>query len=217
MTDRCTHGPIRIALALALTLAAPVPAQARHPLPGKEGTPNIHAPDHRSHRLPARDRRRYRTGAESTLRLLLTRPLPAVRVRHYCLKDLGKEQAQVLYSWTIDNPDLHFGLGALRGRYFKTHGRYYYVQCFQFAQGGPDADLGAIVFDVTGLPDTSTIKEVAQSVCPTRPVGFTISTRTSTQMAACCSSRPSPGRTPRSSTWTSCWQGHSIRGWSVGS
>ena len=67
----------------------------------------------------------------------------------------ARDKAQVLYSWNIDNAELHVGLGALRGRYFKTHGRYYYVQCFQFAQGSPDADLGAIVFDVTGLPDTT--------------------------------------------------------------
>ena len=28
-------------------------------------------------------------------------------------------------------------------KYFKIRGRYYLVQSFQFAQGGPDVDLGA--------------------------------------------------------------------------
>jgi hypothetical protein len=173
MGDRLKHGPIRIALALALALAAPLSAQARHPLPGKEGTPNIHVLAH----VPLTG---YLRGTDVDIEQELSRPYayfshglyPPSGFDIISLKDLGKEQAQVLYSWTIDNPDLHFGLGALRGRYFKTHGRYYFVQCFQFAQGGPDADLGAIVFDVTGLPDTSTIKEVARIRVPDAPGGF---------------------------------------------
>ena len=31
-------------------------------------------------------------------------------------------------------------------KYFKTGGKYYYVQSLQFMQGGPDTDLGAVVF-----------------------------------------------------------------------
>src|SRR6185436_1271784 len=61
--------------------------------------------------------------------------------------------AKVIYKWRIENPELHVGLGALRGRYFKINGRYYYAQCFQFFAGGPDLDLALIVFDVTGSPD----------------------------------------------------------------
>ena len=88
------------------------------------------------------------------------------------MKDIGKEKAKVIYTWNIENAELHKGLGALRGRYFKTHGRYYYVQCFQFSQGSPDADLGAIVFDVTGLPDSTKVKEVARIHVPDAPGGF---------------------------------------------
>ena len=88
------------------------------------------------------------------------------------VKDIGKEKAKVIYTWNIESPDLHKGLGALRGRYFKTHGRYYFVQCFQFSQGSPDADLGAIVFDVTGLPDSTKVKEVARIHAPDAPGGF---------------------------------------------
>ncbi len=74
--------------------------------------------------------------------------------------------ARVIYSWRIANAALHQGLGALEGKYFKTRGRYYYVECLQFLPSGPDADLGAVVFDVTGLPDTSSVHEVGRIYAP---------------------------------------------------
>ena len=40
---------------------------------------------------------------------------------------------------------------------------YYLTDAFQFQQGGPDADLGAIVFDVTGLPNCGLIKAWRQT------------------------------------------------------
>jgi hypothetical protein len=58
------------------------------------------------------------------------------------------------------------------GKYFKIGDRYYYEQSFQFQQGTPDADLGAVVFDVTGLPDGSKVKEVARIRYPAAPGGF---------------------------------------------
>jgi len=83
------------------------------------------------------------------------------------------EHAHVLYRWRIENEALHEGnLGGMDGKYFKLKGRYYYVQSFQFGQGGPDHDLGAIVFDVTGLPDTSRIREVGRIRTPEVPGGF---------------------------------------------
>ncbi|HWZ58210.1 MAG TPA: hypothetical protein VNW46_04465, partial [Gemmatimonadaceae bacterium] len=60
-----------------------------------------------------------------------------------------------IFDWTIEHPELHRGIGAMDGKYFKIGSRYYYAQSFQFMQGSPDADLGAVVFDVTGLPDSS--------------------------------------------------------------
>ncbi len=72
------------------------------------------------------------------------------------------KKPKVIYSWRIENSELHQGVGALESRYFKTKGRYYYVQTFQFSQGGPDVDLGAIVFDVTGLPNAALVKEVGR-------------------------------------------------------
>jgi hypothetical protein len=91
------------------------------------------------------------------------------------LKD--PNNATIVYSWHIADAELHQG-GALRGSYFKIKGsgktgdRYYYVQCFQFRAGGPDNDLGAIVFDVTGLPDASKVREVARIRVPEAPGGF---------------------------------------------
>ena len=78
----------------------------------------------------------------------------------------------MLYDWTIEHPELHKGIGAMDGKYFKINGRYYYAQSYQFMQGSPDADLGAVVFDVTGLPDTSTVKVVARIRYPQAPGGF---------------------------------------------
>jgi hypothetical protein len=77
-----------------------------------------------------------------------------------------------VYEWTIENPELHRGIGAMDGKYFKIGPKYYYVQSFQFMQGSPDADLGAVVFDVTGLPDPATVKPVARIRYPEAPGGF---------------------------------------------
>jgi len=82
------------------------------------------------------------------------------------------DNAEVIYRWRIENSAIHLGSGALDGRYFKHDGRYYYVQSTQFGQGGPNADLGAIVFDVTGLPDASQVREVGRIQGPDVAGGF---------------------------------------------
>ena len=81
------------------------------------------------------------------------------------------EKARVLTRWRIENPDLHQG-GALDGRYFKHEGRYYFVQSLQLAQGGPNSDVGAVVFDVTDLPSTGRVEEVGRIRQPETPGGF---------------------------------------------
>ena len=166
------------ARALALGLLPVVAgAQTRRPAPGQEGTPNLHVTAH----VPLGGDLRV---TDIEIEQELSRPFVYVSrgvsrpagFTIISIKDMArgnaKNEAQSLYTWNIENPELHVGLGALRGRYFKTHGRYYYVQCFQFSQGTPDADLGAIVFDVTGLPDTTKIKEVARIRQPDAPGGF---------------------------------------------
>ena len=80
---------------------------------------------------------------------------------------------KLLYRWQIENAGLHKTiLGAPDGKYFKLNGRYYYIQTFQFSTGTPDGDLGAVVANVTGLPDTSKIKIVARIREPQYPGGF---------------------------------------------
>jgi hypothetical protein len=82
------------------------------------------------------------------------------------------QQAKIIYTWRIENPALHLGVGGRDGKYFKLHGRYYYVQTFQFNQGGADVDLGAVVFDVTGLPNPALVKIVGRMFAKDTPGGF---------------------------------------------
>jgi len=82
------------------------------------------------------------------------------------------KHARVLYRWRIENAELHQGLGGMDPKYFKWKGRTYVVQSVQFGQGGPDADLGAVVLDVSGLPDVKKIKEVGRIHAPDAPGGF---------------------------------------------
>src|SRR6185436_20605092 len=81
-------------------------------------------------------------------------------------------RARLLYTWRIPNAELHQGGGGMASAYVKKRGRYYLAQSFQFNQSGPDADLGAILFDVTGLPDTGTIRHVAAIELPEAAGGF---------------------------------------------
>ena len=63
----------------------------------------------------------------------------------------------------IENPELHGGTGGMDGKYFKLKGRSTTTSSrSSSAQSGPDADLGAVVADVTGLPDTTKIRIVAR-------------------------------------------------------
>ncbi|MBI4501727.1 MAG: hypothetical protein HY700_11260 [Gemmatimonadetes bacterium] len=81
-------------------------------------------------------------------------------------------KAHLIYSWQIDRAAEHtIGRGET-GKYFKTGGRYYYAKATVFGADGPDHDLGAIVFDLTGLPDTSTIREAGRIRAADIPDGF---------------------------------------------
>ncbi len=87
------------------------------------------------------------------------------------LRDL--HNVREIYHWTIENMALHLPrLGGVDGKYFKLRGRYYFALATQFQQGTPDADLGAVIADVTGLPDTSKIRIVARIKAPDAPGGF---------------------------------------------
>lgn len=82
------------------------------------------------------------------------------------------EQPELLYEWRIEDQDLHQRTGGMDVKHFKWNDRYYVVQSLQFGQGGPNTDLGAVVLDVTGLPDASTVREVARIREPDMPGGF---------------------------------------------
>jgi len=73
--------------------------------------------------------------------------------------------------WEIENQDLHIG-GARDVKHFKWNDRYYVIQSLQFRQGGPNSDLGAVVLDVTDLPDPASVSEVARIREPSMPGGF---------------------------------------------
>ena len=79
---------------------------------------------------------------------------------------------EIIYRWRIENQDLHVGTGAMDVKHFKWADRYYVVQSLQFRSGGPNGDLGAVVLDVTGLPNPDTVKEVARIREPELPGGF---------------------------------------------
>ncbi len=140
-------------------------------LPTKTGgSENVHLVGHVTLGGP------FRT-ADADLEQELARPYAYVAQRRdrpgfsiLDLKDLNN--IKVLYQWKIENAGLHVGAGGLRTKYFKLNGRYYVAACFQFRQGTPDGDLGAIIFDVTGLPDTSKVKVVARIRTPDAPGGF---------------------------------------------
>lgn len=82
------------------------------------------------------------------------------------------ENPELLFEWRIENQDLHQRTGGMDVKHFKWNDRYYLVQSLQFGQGGPNTDLGAVILDVTGLPDPSTVREVARIREPEMPGGF---------------------------------------------
>ena len=79
---------------------------------------------------------------------------------------------KLLYRFRLEGQELHERIGGLDNKYFKLGGRYYDVQSFQLIVAGPDGDLGAVVLDVTGLPDPSSVKVVATIRTPDTPGGF---------------------------------------------
>ncbi len=135
-----------------------------HPV-GMPGTPNIELVSH----LPLPGIRF--SHADIEIEQEMSRPYAYIAQRFgysgfYAISIENPDKPRVLYRWIIDDPDLHQGTGCVDIKYAKDNGRYYVVVSCQFGQGGPDADLGAVVFDVTGLPDASTVRKVAEIRLP---------------------------------------------------
>jgi hypothetical protein len=159
---------------LALLLGVfPITAAAQRP-PGTQNSANVHVLSH----LPLG---RIFTVSDVEIEQELSRPYVYVsRMMGHLAPEAGFDiisvkdpsRARLIYSWRIPNAELHQGGGGMATSYFKARSRYYVVQSFQFNQSGPDADLGAIVFDVTGLPDTTRIREAARISLPEAAGGF---------------------------------------------
>src|SRR3984957_18294214 len=148
-------------------------AQAQAPAPVLEktgGSPNVHLLSH----VPLGG---YFRVADADIEQEMSRPYAYVgQIRDrpgFTILDLKDvNNVKVLYKWKIENAALHSGDGGLRAKDFKLHNKYYVAVCFQFLQGSPAADLGAVIFHVAGLPDTSKIKVVARTRAPNLPGGF---------------------------------------------
>ena len=127
----------------------------------------------------AAGRRRSRT-ADIEIEQELSRPyayvvrMPAGQRRgstSSSLKDPAKAQRAV--HWRIENPELHQGRAALDTDVLQAARAGTTTSSRSSSgQGGPDADLGAVVFDVTGLPDTSRSKRSRRIRAPEAPGGF---------------------------------------------
>ena len=167
-----------LSLVAAATLASTAASAQPFPpdgafVPGTQGSRNMKVMSH----IPLG---RIFTVTDVDVEQELSRPYAYVSRMHGITNEAGfniislknPEKQSVLYYWRINQPELHKGLGGMAPVYLKAKGRYYFAQSFQWAAGSPDHDLGAVVFDVTGLPDTTKIKEVARLRTPQNPGGF---------------------------------------------
>ena len=157
-------------LAGMASLAVTIPVTAQMPAVKTSGSRNIKVLAH----LPLDS---FGKTADITIDQELSRPyvytahrLIPSGIDIISIKDPARPK--LIYSWRIENPELHRGAGSLNPIYFKSKGRYYLTNAFQFQQGGPNSDLGAIVWDVTSLPDTSKIRELARIRLPQYPGGI---------------------------------------------
>lgn len=151
----------------ALTLAQGLKHPSHPPPPGERGSENITVVAHLPLGVP---------GSVSDIELEQDPGRPyayvarRVHEKGFDVIDLSNpSQAHVIHRWRIEEEDLHQG-GAMDGRYFKHDGRYYYVQSVQFQQGGPNSEVGAIIFDVTDLPEAP--REVGRIRQSETPGGF---------------------------------------------
>src|SRR3954471_11056561 len=116
--------------------------------PGSQGSRNMHIQFH----VP--------TPGSSDLRIDQDPSRPFVYQAHgrpagfHVLSVKDPTKASIIYSWQIETPELITG-GAGGVMLFKHKGRHYAILSVQFGQTSPASDVVAIVFDVTGLPDST--------------------------------------------------------------
>ena len=162
-----------VSTAVALLLVLPVGAQEAPPwTPLDRGSDNVEVLGH----LPLGPDEDI---ADVDIEQELGRPYAYVARAAYLGGPIGTAIVDIsdpasprkITDWRIENEALHVG-GARDVKYFKWDDRYYVVQSLQFRQGGPNSDLGAVVLDVTGLPDPEAVREVARIREPDHPGGF---------------------------------------------
>ena len=172
-----THDALTMALALVGAALVPAGSALAQENAEKRGSDNITVVAH----LPLGE---FRTISDVEVEQDLSRPYAYVgrqlasgrpaetRVaRGMDVIDISHpERPKVIHRWRIEDPDLHVGGGGKDIKTFSWDGRHYAVLSTQFGQGGPDGDLGAIIFDVTDLPETLT--EVARIQGPVERGGF---------------------------------------------
>lgn len=162
--------PEATALALCLTAlllagSAGEAQEAREPRRGAEviklgGSPNVH-------RLGHVDLGEPWTVGGIDVEQDLERPYAYVRRWRdrsgFSILDLSDPaDPALLYTWRIENADdYELGFGET-GKHFRVGDRHYYAAAISANAEGVDADLCLAVFDVTGLPDASTVEEVAR-------------------------------------------------------
>jgi len=170
---RIVHTALSVLLLAAMSLRA-APSVAPQWTPDDPGSDNIEVVSH----LPLGPRLSV---ADIEIEQELHRPFVYVARMVYGSKgEKGTDvisiedpaNPRVIYRWRIENQDLHLGTGGMDVKYFKWNDRYYLVQSVQFDQGGPNTAMGAVVLDVTGLPDPTTVREVARIQAPDTPTGF---------------------------------------------
>jgi hypothetical protein len=160
--------------AVLIGSAAPVAAQAVPWSPLQRGSDNIEVLGH----IPLGPRLSV---ADMELEQEMHRPFAYVARMQYgpvgpkgldIINLEDPENPELIYEWRIENQDLHLPTGGMDTKHFKWNDRYYAVQSLQFGQGGPNSDLGAVILDVTGLPDPSSVEEIARIREPEMPGGF---------------------------------------------
>jgi hypothetical protein len=157
--------------ALATVALAQDPGQTVHPFDKKTGgSPSVHMIAHVVNQPGAWKAADVEMEQDPARPYVYVSGFTNFSTQIYDVRDPA--QPKKVFEWTIDNPELHRGIGAMDGKYFKIGSKYYYAQSLQFMQGGPDTDLGAVIFDVTGLPDASKVKIVAKIRYPQSPGGF---------------------------------------------
>src|ERR1051326_1788116 len=134
---------LMIAVVLGVTATTSMLAQAYqpNPLPGEERSANVRVAGHLA---PLNASGPYNV-SDIELEQELSRPYvyldraneagrpnPTIGFDVISLKEPTKPQ--IIYSWRIDNPELHRGPGSLAPTYIKSHGRYYFLNGFQFQQ-----------------------------------------------------------------------------------